>query len=171
MRMATIWSWAVGIVWAIPRMSIDQEFLCPVCSWSCPSVSPFFTDVAVYVGHINIARHVDNALMLSLVAEARSRYFASLGYDEDAVEGLATTITDVLWLYKAEAFHGDVLSVEMVADDYNKYGFDLLYRMTRKSDGREIGRGKHGIVFIDLQQRKVARVPPQFRVKADALGN
>ena len=135
-----------------------------------PERFAFATDVTVYVGHINIARHVDNALMLSLVAEARSRYFAALGYDEDAVEGLATTIADVLWLYRSEAFQGDVLSVEMVVDDYNKYGFDLLYRMTRKSDGREIGRGKHGIVFIDLQQRKVARVPPEFRSRADALG-
>ena len=135
-----------------------------------PERFAFATDVTVYVGHINIARHVDNALMLSLVAEARSRYFAAMGYGEDAVEGLATTIADVLWLYRSEAFHGDVLSVEMIAGDYNKYGFDLLYRMTRKSDGREIGRGKHGIVFIDTQQRKVARVPPEFRLRADALG-
>ena len=134
-----------------------------------PERFAFSTDVTVYVGHINVGRHVDNALMLSLVAEARTRYFAALGYIEDAIEGLAVTLTDVLWLYKAEAFHGDVLSVEIVADDYNKYGFDLIYRMTRKSDGREIGRGKHGLVFVDLQQRKVALVPPVFRSKADAL--
>lgn len=142
----------------------------PRLQLALPERFAYSTDVSVYIGHINVGGHVDNALMLSLVAEARARYFAALGYGEDAVEGLATTITDVLWLYKAEAFHGDVLSVEMIADDYNKYGFDLLYRITRKSDGREIGRGKHGLVFIDLQQRKVALVPSAFRAKADALG-
>ncbi len=143
----------------MPRLQLDL-----------PERFAYATEVVVYVGHINVGGHVDNALMLSLVAEARTRYFAALGYAENAVEGLATTITDVLWLYKAEAFHGDVLRVEMIASDYNKYGFDLLYRMTRQSDGREIGRGKHGLVFIDLQQRKVAPLPPVFRARADALG-
>jgi acyl-CoA thioesterase FadM len=65
--------------------------------------------------------------------------------------------------YKSEAFHGETLRVEMAPQDFNRYGFDLVFRMTEKTQGREIARGKTGIVFIDRAARKPAPIPESVR--------
>jgi len=56
----------------------------------------------------------------------------------------------------------------MAADDFNKYGCDLVYRVRNKDSGREVARGKIGIVFFDYGSRKVAAVPERFREKVSA---
>jgi 4-hydroxybenzoyl-CoA thioesterase len=139
----------------MPRLHLDL-----------PERFTFSTEVTVYIGHINSGEHLDNARLLGLVAEARARFFASLGFREDDIEGFGSTVTDVLWIYRAEAFYGDVLVIELTPCDYNKYGFDLVYRMTRKADGVEIGRGKHGMVFLQPGVHKIAQVPEAFARKA-----
>ena len=42
----------------------------------------FSTEIPIYIGHINYGHHLDNALLLSLISEARVRFFKSLGYTE-----------------------------------------------------------------------------------------
>lgn len=124
-----------------------------------PEHFSFATELQVYISHVNQGGHLDNAQLLSLVSEARLRFFQSLGYAEADVEGVSTVVGDMVAQYKSEAFHGETLRVEMVPADFNKYGFDLLFHMTEKSQGREVARGKTGVVFIDRATRKVAPIP------------
>lgn len=119
----------------------------------------FQTELQVYISHVNQGGHLDNAQLLSLVSEARVRFFQSLGYPEADVAGLSTVVGDIVAQYKSEAFHGETLRVDMAPADFNRYGFDLVFRMTEASAGREIARGKIGIVFIDQTDRKVAPIP------------
>ena len=46
--------------------------------------------------------------------------------------------------------NGRLLSmrIEMATTDFNKYGFDLQFRMSKKESQREVALGKIGIVFI-----------------------
>ena len=74
-------------------------------------------------------------------------------------------VADAAVQYKSEAFHGEVLVFEMAPDDFNKYGCDLVWRATDKASGREVARGKTGIIFFDYQQRKAAPVPAGFVAK------
>ena len=76
------------------------------------------------------------------------RFFKSLGYSELDVEGVGIVVADVAAQYRAEAFHGETLRVEMAADDFNKYGCDLVWRLSDLASGREVARGKHGIMFF-----------------------
>jgi acyl-CoA thioester hydrolase len=124
-----------------------------------PEHFSFATELQVYISHVNQGGRLDNAQLLSLVSEARLRFFQSLGYAEADVEGVSTVVGDMVAQYKSEAFHGETLRVEMVPADFNKYGFDLLFHMTEKSQGREVARGKTGVVFIDRATRKVAPIP------------
>jgi acyl-CoA thioesterase FadM len=71
--------------------------------------------------------------------------------------------------YKSEGFHGETMRVSMVPQDFNKYGFDLVYRMECLDTAREVARGKIGIVFVDRETRKVAVVPAPFMDKVNAL--
>lgn len=138
----------------MPRIKIDL-----------PEHFSFSTEVPIYIGHINYGHHLDNAALISLVSEARVRFFKALGYSELDVEGVGIVVADVAAQYRSEAFHGEVLVIEMAADDFNKYGCDLVWRISDKASGREVARGKHGILFFDYSVRKPATVPPAFVAK------
>ena len=130
-----------------------------------PEQFRFATEIPLYIGHINYGGHLDNALLLSLVSEARVRFFKSLGYSELDVEGVGIVVADAAVQYKAEAFHGETMVIAMIPVDFNKYGCDLVWRMTDQASGREVARGKTGILFFDYGPRKVAPVPAVFLAK------
>lgn len=128
-----------------------------------PEHFPFSTRLAIYQSHINEAGHLDNAQLLTLASEARQRFFASLGYRQTDVDGVGIVLADAAVVYRSEAFHGETLVFEMAVADFNKYGCDLLYRITEAESGREVARCKHGIVFYDYTERRIQPVPEGFR--------
>ena len=101
-----------------------------------PAHFGFATELQIYISHVNQGGHLDNAQLLTLVSEARVRFFQALGYREAGVEGLSIVVGDIVAQYKSEGFHGEVMRVEMLPSDFNKYGFDIVYRVTEKSTGR-----------------------------------
>jgi len=141
----------------MPRIKIDL-----------PERFSFSTEIPIYINHINYGNHLDNSALISLVSEARVRFFKALGYTELNVEGCGIIVADVAVQYKSEAFHGEVLVFEMAADDFNKYGCDLVWRISDQATGREVARGKTGIMFFDYTARKAALVPPAFVAKVSA---
>jgi 4-hydroxybenzoyl-CoA thioesterase len=128
----------------------------------------FSTEIPLYIGHINYGGHLDNALLLSIVSEARLRFFKSMGYGELDIEGVGIVVADAAVQYKSEAFHGETMVVRMAASDVGSKGCDLLWQMSEKTSAREVARGKTGIVFFDYAVRKVAPVPENFRKRAGA---
>lgn len=133
-----------------------------------PAQFRFSTDIQIYISHVNQGGHLDNAQLLTLVSEARVRFFQSLGYRESTVAGHSIVVGDIVAQYKSEGFHGETMRVSMTPDDFNPYGFDLVYRMDDVASGREVARGKIGIVFIDRPSRKVAVIPPEFLARLAA---
>ncbi|MBS0357337.1 MAG: acyl-CoA thioesterase [Proteobacteria bacterium] len=128
----------------------------------------FSTDIPIYITHINKAQHLDNAALIGLLSEARVRFFRSFGYDELDVEGVGIVVADAALQYKSEAFHGETLAFSMTPTDFNKYGFDLTWSAADKASGREVARGKMGILFFDYAARRAALIPPAFRAKISA---
>lgn len=124
-----------------------------------PARFGFATELRIYISHVNQDGHLDNAQLLSLVSEARLRFFQSLGYREGHVDGAAIVVGDMLAQYKSEAFHGETLRVQMQPADFNRYGFDLVFCMTEVTQQREVARGKTDIVFIDPGTRRVTPIP------------
>jgi acyl-CoA thioesterase FadM len=127
----------------------------------------FATDIQIYISHVNQGGHLDNAQLLTLVSEARVRFFKSLGYTEGNVAGYPIVVGDIVAQYKSEGFHGETMRVSMVPQDYNRYGFDLVYRMECLDSQREVARGKIGIVFIERGTRKVTAVPQEFLTRVN----
>ena len=131
----------------------------------------FHTDVQIYISHVNQGGHLDNAQLLTLVSEARVRFFQALGYREGHIEGTAVVVGDLMAQYKSEGYDGETLRIEMAASDFNRYGFDLQFRMRELQSGREVALGKTGIVFIDRQTRRVAPLPASVRERLQAMAN
>lgn len=125
----------------------------------------FSTEIPLYTSHINAAGHLDNAQLFFIVSEARERFLQSMGYHSKNIEGLSIILADAAAQYKSEAFYGEVLVVAMTATDFNKRGCDFVYRVTDRASGREVARGKSGVVFFDYSQRQVADVPAAFRAR------
>lgn len=132
-----------------------------------PEQLPFSTEVELYLSHMNYGGHLDNALLLTVVSETRVRFFRSLGYSEQDVDGVGIIIADAAVQYRSEAFHGEIMVVSMGAADFGSKGCDLLWRMNERSSRREVARGKTGIVFFDYATRKPAPVPDGFRARFD----
>ena len=130
-----------------------------------PDRFSFATPITIYINHINYGNHLDNAALLALVSEARVRFLKSLGYSELDVEGYGIIVADAAVQYRSEAFHGEVLVFEMTAHDFNKYGCDLVYRVSEQAGGREVARGKTGIMFFDYTTKRPVAVPPAFRAR------
>ena len=134
-----------------------------------PARFSFSTALDIHFNHINAGGHLDNAILLMFVSEARVRFFQQLGYVEHAVEDLSIVVADAAVQYLSEGFHGETLVIEMVADDLNQYGFDLRYRISERKTGREVARGKSGIVFIDPVSRRIAPMPAVFRARLEPM--
>jgi 4-hydroxybenzoyl-CoA thioesterase len=134
-----------------------------------PSHFAFSTDIALYQSHMNYGGHLDNALLLTLVSEARVRFFKSLGYTELNVEGVGILVADAALQYRSEAFHGEVMVLRMGPADLGRKGFDMVWSMNERSTLREVARGKTGIVFFDYQDRQVVPMPDAFRDKLAKL--
>lgn len=130
-----------------------------------PDHFPFSTQIPVEKAHCNDGGHLDNLVLLSLLTTARSRWWQSLGYHERDIEGLGIVIADAALQYRTEAFEGEVLHIEMTANDFNRRGCDIVWRVSECDTGREVARGKWGVVFFDYRVRKVAELPAAFRAR------
>lgn len=97
--------------------------------------------------------------------EARVQLYRSLGYvNELNFEGpVGQVIADVAVQYKSESFLGDELVIKVGVSDFNKYGFDMYYLMINQGSGKEVARGKTGIVCLNYDTRKIAVVPQRLK--------
>ncbi|MGR6873712.1 acyl-CoA thioesterase [Pseudomonas sp. HK3] len=110
-----------------------------------PQTVLFSIEVSVRVTDINYAGHLGNDRLLVYAQEARSAWFASLGFNELDIEGCNTIMADAALQYVNEAFASDVVSVDLYLGEQHKYGFDLYYLVRRGAD--EICRMKTAILF------------------------
>lgn len=131
----------------------------------------YSTDITVRVSDLNYGGHVGNDTMLTLLQEARIQFYRSMGFkDETSFEGaVGQIIVDAAVQYKAESFLGDVLEVQIGAEDFTKFGFDLLYLVKNKSTGQEVAIAKTGIMCFDYSRRKLASIPVPLLSKLQSL--
>ncbi len=140
----------------MPRIQIDlpESFL-------------YTTELAVRASDLNYGAHVGHDAILTLLQEARIMFYRSLGFSSElSFEGsVGQIIADAALQYKSESFLGDVLVISIAVADITKVSFDMLYRIDNKNTGKEVARGKTGIVCFDYERRKVASIPEGLRIK------
>ena len=130
----------------------------------------FVTTMDVRITDINYGNHLGNDSLLSLIHEARMRFLGSLGYSEANVDGAGIMMADVAIIYKAQAFYGDTLQIEVGIGDISKKSCDLYYRITKESD-KIVALSKTAIVFFDFVRQKPVRIPEAFLKKVGGRQN
>ncbi|MDZ7759180.1 MAG: thioesterase family protein [Desulfovermiculus sp.] len=136
-----------------------------------PQTHVFHTEIPLRIDDINFGGHMGNDAVLTLAQEARTRFFNHFGFEERNVDGKGILIADAAIVYKAQAFYGDILRVDLGITDIGRKGCDITYLFTNKESGMEVIRAKTGIVFFDYNQQQVVRIPPVFlqRLGLDVL--
>lgn len=127
-----------------------------------PSIYPFRTELTVRITDINYGGHLGNSNILALMHEARVRFLKSYGYSEINVEGYGTIMLDSAIVYKAQAFAGEVLQIEVAAGDFSRIGCDVFYRLTKKETGAAVALAKTGIAVFDYKNQKRVSPPAAF---------
>jgi acyl-CoA thioesterase FadM len=125
----------------------------------------FSTQLTVRVTDINGANHLGNDSMISMISEARARFLFDFGVRETQADGLGIIVTDLATAYKAEAHARDQLLFEIGVMDFNKYGGDITFRVTRPHDARLVAMAKQGFVFFNYQRGAVVPMPEEFLAK------
>jgi len=136
----------------MPRLQLDM-----------PSHYFYSTTLPVRISDINYGGHLGNDAVLALVHEARVRFLNHYHYNELDIEGLGLIVADSAIVYKAEAFYGDAVQIEVTVTDFNRYGCDFYYLLSNKDSAVEIAHAKTGVVFFDYSARKVVSMPASFK--------
>lgn len=133
-----------------------------------PSNFSYSLEVPVRIGDINYGGHLGNDAILSIMHEARLGYLNSFNMSELEFAGVSLIMGDTAIVFKAEAFHGDILIAEVVSADFSGYGFDLFYRLSNKASGKDVAHAKTGMVCFDYNKRKVVPIPDEALAKINA---
>ncbi len=131
----------------------------------------FKTEIVVRPSDLNYGNHLGHDRILTLMQDARVEFYRSLGFKNELnFEGsVGQVIADVVVQYKSESFLGDRLTINIRVADFNKYGFDMYYLVENAVTNKEVARAKIGIVCLDYDTRKIARIPDVLKNRLTSL--
>jgi acyl-CoA thioesterase FadM len=140
----------------MPRIKIDL-----------PASFSFSISFAVRITDLNYGNHVGNDSVLSFLHEGRVRYLLSLGYSELNVEGVAIIMADASLIFKNEIYYGDELLISIRAVECSRAGFDLVYKIEKKSGDRFLTAAiaKTALICYDYGLKKVVALPETAKNK------
>lgn len=132
-----------------------------------PEAFIFKTSFAVRITDLNYGNHVGNDKVLSFVHEARVRWLVSLGYSEFNLEGVGMIMADASLQFKSEIFYGDELEISLQPVEFSRLGFDLVYKIQKKSSGDFVIAAlvRTSMICYDYGQKKVTRLPEPAKNK------
>ena len=91
-----------------------------------PDEFPFSTEIPIRIDDLNYGAHLGHDSILPLTHEARVQFLATLGYNEGDIEGLSYIVADAVIIYKAQAFYGQTLKIELGIQDFTRNGCDFV---------------------------------------------
>ena len=125
-----------------------------------PDNFPYSTELEVRVGDLNYGNHLGNDAVLTLIHEARRRYLRSPGIEEIGVDGIGFVIADAAVVYRAQAFYGECLRIQVAAGDFGSRGCDFYYRVSHAQRDSDVAQAKTGVVCFDFRAQQAIRFPP-----------
>jgi acyl-CoA thioester hydrolase len=144
-----------------PPSSIRPIALMVRVKLDLPEKSVFTARIPVRVTDLNYGGHVGNDSLLSILHEARVQFLKHFGFTELNIGGRGIIMSDAVVIYKAEIFHGTILTIDVGITDTHEHGTDITYKVMNEQ--KEVARAKTGIVFFDYENRKIAPTPSEFK--------
>ncbi len=132
-----------------------------------PDRFPFTTQIPVRVTDLNYGGHVGNDSILSLIHEIRVQFLVHHGYEEFNLAGAGLIMTDVAIEFRHELFYGDVLWASVAASEFSKVGFELYYKLEKKTGEKmtSVAFARTGMICYDYKAKKIISVPKEVCTK------
>lgn len=136
-----------------------------------PANFTFSTTIKIRITDLNIGGHVGNDTFLSLLHEARHEFLKYHEYGETSFENVGLIMTDAALEYKRELVQGDEVKISVVADGFDKFGFDLFYKIevVNAPDNNLAAKAKTGMICFDYANKKITPVPANARLKLQSV--
>lgn len=118
----------------------------------------------VRISDLNYGQHLGHDALVSLLHQARVSWWAAHGLAEWDIGGVGTVIADLAVEYRAEAFWGDCLTVEIAVGEMGRKGAEIWHRIVKPhpEGEQDIAIARIGMVFFDFQSRQAVAVPEAF---------
>ena len=132
-----------------------------------PDSFAYSTSFAVRITDLNYGAHVGNDKVLSFLHEARVRFLQSLSYSELSLEGVGLIMADAALIFKSEIFYGDDLLISLQPVECNRVGFDLIYKIEKKTVDENVivAIAKTAMICYDYNLKKVTGLPEAAKNK------
>lgn len=128
-----------------------------------PEKYSFSTKMQIRIGDLSGGVHLGNHILVSFLNEAMMSMFRENGFPELHIEGYAFINADLAVSYKSEAFHWDILKIDIAIGDVYKYGCDILFHVINEETGKETASAKMGMLFINYETKELAKIPEKFK--------
>ncbi|MBE0506022.1 MAG: acyl-CoA thioesterase [Marinospirillum sp.] len=135
-----------------------------------PRVSLDFPQSVVYshvvrlrISDINYGQHLGHDTLVSLLHDARCGWLRQAQLSELSIGGdhIGWVVAELVVNYKAEAFYGDELHIELAVGEIGSKGAEIFHRVVSQA-GAVVGVAKVGVVFFDFATRQAVAVPQAF---------
>jgi acyl-CoA thioester hydrolase len=127
------------------------------------SIYMFVHTLTVRFRDLDAYNHVNNAVYFTYLEEARIAFVTATGVRGLFTKERSTVIAHAEVDYRAPARLGDELVIAVSAGDVRNTSYELLYRITRKSDGALIATGKTVQVCFNFELNAPTRLPEEWR--------
>src|SRR5580765_1898875 len=125
----------------------------------------FSTIIKIRITDLNYGGHVGNDSFLSLIHEARQQFLNHFGYTELEIENVSLIMADAAIEFKKELNYGDEIKISVAANGFDKYGFDIFYKLDilKGENLFLVGKAKTGMLCYDYQNKKLMSVPEKLK--------
>jgi len=129
-----------------------------------PEQFPFSVNIKIRITDLNYGGHVGNDSFLSLIHEARHQFLHQFGYTELKIENASLIMAYASIEFKKELNYGDEVKISVAANSFDKYGFDIFYKLEIINNENLIlaGKAKTGMLCYDYQNKKLMHVPEKL---------
>ncbi len=132
-----------------------------------PDKFHFSCTIPVRITDLNYGGHVGNDTVLTLIHEARMQYFSQWNFTEMDFGGTGMIMSDVAIEFKNELFYGDTVIARVAAGEISKIGFELIYKLEKRSGDNTItvALARTGMICYDYSKKKIVAVPDSAKEK------
>ena len=132
-----------------------------------PNSFSFSTIILIRITDLNYGGHVGNDSFLSLIHEARQQFLKHHGYTELSFAGFGLIMADAAIEFKKEMHYPDAIKISVIANGFDKIGFDIFYLLEIIGQEKNIlaGKAKTGMMCYDYAAKKRVAVPEEAIIK------
>ncbi|HEX9340595.1 MAG TPA: thioesterase family protein [Thermoplasmata archaeon] len=122
----------------------------------------FTTDVQMRFRDIDGMGHVNNAVYLSYIELARTRFYMEVA-GKRSLDEIDFILAHVDIDFESQSVWGDQIQVAVWPSKIGTSSFTLSYEVAEKQSRRVLARAKSVLVSYDYEKRKPKPIPPDFR--------